>query len=229
MRDVIDGMFGEGTTAQVVDWIKKTFGPLVAEFERLDAKAMWQSFADGADNAGFAVQRLIDKLIDLAGWISPIEAATRLLRKAGVLGQGDATERAMGRGMNAPVAESITDELALRMAEQQRNIEQGLAARNARRAEQEREAKYGPREFNMEAMANRGPYVPYASGPAVYAPMPPPPAAAGGGAGAPAVNLAAPTIIINGNDTATVKRVVTEAMEAERKKTAAALGGRGRS
>jgi hypothetical protein len=233
-RDLIDGMFGEGTTAQVVSWIKATFGPLMAELDKLDARGIWETFSAGVDNAGFAMERLIEKTIRLLSWLNPAVAAFRGLKAAGqaagILDDNSVEDnRAMGQGMNAPIAESISDELALRQRDQAAAIQAGVSARNARRAEKERQDKYGASSWNMEAMANRGPVVPYASGPAVYAPAAPAAAGGGGGGGAAAVNLAAPTIIINGGDTAAVKRVVTEAIEAERKKTAAALGGRGRS
>ena len=228
MRDVIDGMFGEGTTKQVVDWIKATFGPLTEAMSGLDAQGMWQTFADGADNAGFAVQRLIEKLIELAGWLDPIEAATRLLRGAGVLGQGDATERAMGRGMDAPIAESISEELMLRQRDQQAAIAAGVAARNARRAEKAREEKFGPRQFSMVPTGEQlnMPMIPFAAAPSISAP------AAAGGATAGAAPTA-PTVTttnnfnINGGDLAAVKRVVGEALDADRKKTMAAVGRRG--
>lgn len=234
LRDIIDGMFGEGTTAQVLAWIDATFGPLFEELDKLDARGIWQTFADGADNAGFAVQRLIEKMIELLSWINPVTAAWKGMaaagRAVGILDDDSVEQsRAMGRGMNAPAAESISDELALRMQQQRDAIAAGVARRNANRAERARQEKYGAASFNMEEAANRGPIVPYASGPAVYAPMAPAPAAEGGGGGAPAVNLAAPTIIINGGDTAAVKRVVKETMQEERKKTIAAVGGRGRS
>ena len=217
IRDFIDSFAGAGATAEIVENLKAGIEAIRQALQGLDARGIWDTFAAGVDNAGFAIQRLIEKLIDLAGWLNPIEAATRLLRKAGVLGQGEAEGRAMGRGINAPVAESISQELALRQADQARAIRAGVAAR----AERQREAQYGPRVWSMlpeETAAGYG---------VLRAPMPA--AAGGGGGGAPVVNNAAPVIIINGGDEAKIKKVVTETVEAERKKTAAALGGRGRS
>jgi hypothetical protein len=230
-RDLIDGMFGEGTTAKVVDWIKATFGPLMEALGKLDAQGIWQTFADGADNAAFAVQRLIEKMLSLLKYTPPgllWMGAKAAGRATGLLGQEDAEGRATRRGIDAPIAETIGEELALRQRDQAGLIAAGVEARNKRRAERERERKYGPSQWSA-VPADAGPAtIPYAAGPMVSAP-----AAGGGGAAAegpaPIVNVAGPTIIINGGDTDKVKRVVDERLEAQRKKTAAALGGRGRS
>jgi hypothetical protein len=225
MRDVLDGMFGEGTTAQVVAWIKATFGPLFAELDKLDARGVWDTFAAGVDNAGFAVERLIDKLIDLLGWLNPIEAGLRGLEAVNVIDRG-AKGRTTRRGLDAPLAESLADELALRQAEQSANIARDVAARKARREERAREEKYGPRQYSVLPVEQAAGYG------VLMAPLPAaaPSAPAGGGATGPTtVTIHGPTININGGDTAAVKRAVAEAAEAERKKTAAALGKRGRS
>lgn len=226
-RDIIDSLFGEGTTAQVVAWIKNTFGPLMAELDKLDARGIWETFSAGVDNAGFAMEKLIEKVIRLLSWLHPTVAAFRLIKKAGQ-SAGLVDEdigRAMAPGMDAPIADGIADELSLRMAEQSANIARGVADRQARRKERAREEQFGPRQYSAvptmaEQAAGYGVLAMPAAGDVA-------PAAAAGGA--PTVNLAAPTIIINGGDPAMVKRVVTETMEGERKKTMAAVGRRGRS
>lgn len=217
IRDMIDSVFGEGTTAQVVQWVKDTFGPVLEALGKMDAQAMWQTFADGADNAGFMVEKLIEKVVRLASWLDLTSDNWAELFGIDTGAHG----RATGRGMNAPVAESITDQLALRQREQAANIARGLAVRNERR----REKQFGPSAYNMEE-ASATATIPFASGPSVSAPVTTP-AAAGGGAASPVVNMGGTTININGGDLAAVKRVVTEVNEAERKKTMAAVGRRG--
>lgn len=222
LRDWIDGMFGIGKTAELVASLKESFAGINAELATLDARGVWETFVAGVQNAEFAVERLVEKLIDLAGWLNPVEAATRLLRKAGVLGQGDATERAT-RGINGRVAESISEEIAWRQRDQAGVIQAGVTQRKAARAERKREETYGPREFSM-APGQQATWTPMGYG---FLDAPAQPSAAGGGPAT--VNLAAPIININGGDTDKVRRVITETMEAERKKTIAAVGGRGRS
>jgi hypothetical protein len=134
----------------------------------------------------------------------------------------------MGRGMDAPIAESISEELMLRQRDQQAAIAAGVAARNARRAEKAREEKFGPRQFSMVPTGEQlnMPMIPFAAAPSISAP------AAAGGASAGAAPTA-PTVTttnnfnINGGDLAAVKRVVGEALDADRKKTMAAVGRRG--
>lgn len=219
MRDLIDGLFGEGTTDQVRQWLAETFGPLMETLDRLDAKGIWETWAAGADNFGFAIERLIQKILDFFNVTKKLRA---LAEELGLVGQGDAEGRAMGRGMNAPVAESISDELRLRQADQARSIATGVAARNERRREQQ----FGPRAFNMEQYEGSA-MIPFAAGPSVFAPAAAG-AAGGGGGAAPVVNNTT-NISINGGDPAAVKRTVDAALDADRKKTAAALGRRGRS
>lgn len=232
LRRLIDGMFGEGTTAQVTKWIKDTFGPLMEAFEKLGAQGVWKQFQFGADNAGFAVQRLIEKIIDLVSWLTPMGIAWKGF-KAGAQAAGlmdEDVQRSMGRGMDAPVAQSIKDELALRMRDQAAE----LAAIERRRAAAKREEQYGPSSFNMldfaaSQRAGLMPGVPSAGGAGmVGAPLLAPAGAGAPGPSSPTVNNST-TININGGDPAATKRVVDEALDARDKKTAAALGRRGRS
>lgn len=203
MRGMLDSLLGVEKAAELIKTI-----------QYLGAKGMWETFAAGVDNVGFAVQRLIEKFIDLLGWLNPVEAGLRILDKFGVIDRG-AQGRATRRGLDAPVAGSISEELALRQRDQARAIQSGIAAR----AEKKRAEQFGPRQYSTVPLT--------AAPPMGYGVLAAP--GEGGPGAAPTVNLAAPTIIINGGDEAKVKRVVTETMEAERKKTIAAVGGRGRS
>lgn len=214
-ESVIRDIFGEGF-AQSLQNIKR-------EFDELGLVGMWENFAAGADNLGFAVQRLAEKFVNLLGWLNPIVAGFRLLKMAGqamgIVGQDDAEGRAMGRGLDAPVAGSISEELALRQRDQAASIRAGVAARR----ERERYAKYGPSSYSVVPPAAAEPPMGYG---VLQAPVPG--AAGASGTEALTFNMAAPTIVINGGDEARVKRVVTETMEAERRKTMAAVGQRGR-
>ena len=186
------------------------------EIERFDAIAVWESFVAGAGNAVWAVGELIKKIIKLADYIPVIWAAKTALRAAGVLGPEEEEK-------------SFSQKLAERQAEQGARIGAGAADRAAQRAEREREAKYGPRQYSaVPAYASASPYGFNAVTGTVDAPVGTAPGA-GTGMPAPTVNMAPTTIIINGGDVAHVERVVKKVNEDERKKTAAALGGRGRS
>lgn len=223
LRDIL----GEDMTNKLV----QGFAELKRALEELDAAAMWEIWSNEIDNVGFAIEELIAKLADLAGWLNPATATGRLvtmgLRKAGILGQEDATERAMGRGMDAPVAETLADKLALRRQDQDRGVAAGLATRR----EKKRHEAYQRSQFNMmEDAAGRAlPLMPFAST-ATAASVAAPVASASPAGPMPIINNTGDTnIVINGGDPDKVKRVVTETMEAERRKTAAALGRRGRS
>jgi len=225
LKDWIDGWFGVGTTADLVAWLNENLKDINEELGALDARGIWDTFAAGADNAGFAVERLIEKLMHLAGWLDPIEAATRLLRKTGVLGQGDAEDRAMGRGMDAPVAESISEEIALRQRDQMANIRGGVANREKARAERTRERKYGPSTYRaapdtQTAWTPMGATVFDNAGNPVAGDVPEAPA--------PAMNTTN-NFVMNGGDPAAIKRVVDKALEDNRKKQMAAVGRRGGS
>jgi hypothetical protein len=227
IKDWLDGWFGVGTTSDLVAALKESLADINTELAGLDARGVWETFAAGADNAGFAVERLIEKLMRLAGWLNPIEAATRLLRKGGVLGQEDATDRAMGRGMDAPVAESISEELALRQRDQQANIAGGVANRAKARAERERERKYGPSTYRAAPDTSTA-WTPL--GATVFDNAGNPVAGDTPGAAAPPVQQnTTNNFVVNGGDPAAVKRVVDKALEDDRKKRMAAVGRRGGS
>jgi hypothetical protein len=228
-RDIIDGLWGIGTTADIVATLKEALAGVNAELAGLDLHAIWDTWANGADNLGFAIQRTIEKIYDFFNVAKKLRGLARWVGFD--VGQEEAEGRTTERGPGAPLAESTSEEIRLRQRDQTAAVGAGLAERNENR----RFAKYGARTWSMEQEAAQAaqPMIPFAAGlTSAAAPMASAPAAAGAGAAggaAPAVNLAAPTIIINGGDEARVKRVVTETMEAERKKTAAALGRRGRS
>lgn len=233
MRDFIDGIFGDGATAAGIAALKAGLEGVRKAFEGLDAVGVWQTFRDGADNAGFAVERLIQKMIELLGWLNPTVAAIRLLKKAGTatgLLDDDSVEgrRAMGQGMGAREAETISDELELRMREQRANIVAGVEQRKAERAERARTEQYGPRSYSAVPSATE-PSVMGGEGYGVLR-MPVPEAAGGGPAPVVVpVNTAAPTINISTSDPATVERVVKRVLADDRKANMAAVGRRGGS
>jgi len=223
IRDFVDGLFGIGTTEEAVRVVKDLITAIADSFRGLDPKGVWESFAAGADNAGFAIEELINKVVELASWLDPL--SDNWLNLFGV--DTGAKGRATGRGMNAPVASTFKEKLALRQQDQARAINAGVAERNERR----REAKYGAKQWSMVPAGEQlnTPMVPFAAGPDSVGAPAAAPAAGGGAPAAPPVALAAPIININGGDTDKVKRVVTETMEAERKKTMAAVARRNRT
>lgn len=224
LRDILDSVFGEGTTNQLV----VAFNDIKRAFDELDPQAMWDIWTNAVDSAVRSVGDFIAKVIELLGWLNPLIAGFRLVKKAGQamgwIAQDDATGRTTERGLNAPLA--TPEELArLRQEDQDRQVAGGLAARKAA-AEKKR---FAAAQFDMmgDAAGRAGAMMPFNAASPLLAPTAGPAGAAAGQA--PTVNLAAPTIVINGGDPDKVKRVVTETMEAERRKTAAALGRRGRT
>ena len=183
------------------------------EVERFDAIAVWDSFVAGAGNAVWAVGELIKSIIKLADYIPVIWAAKTALRAAGVLGPEEEEK-------------SFADKLAERQAAQGRQIGADAADRATRRTEREREAKYGPRQYSaVPAYQTASPYGFNAVTGMVDAPVGTAPGAGAPPAPGPITVNNTTTINVANGDPAAIER----AMDKRDKRTAAAVGGRGRS
>jgi len=219
IRDVIDGLFGDGTTAAAVEKIRAGIAAIRQEFAGLDARAVWETFAAGADNAGWAVEQLIKKMIRLLKYTPPglvYQVGRAAGQAAGLIGQDD-----------AEIEETFAEGLARRQRDQLAERAAGVQQRAAAAAERERERQYGPRSFSAVPTG----VAPATMGGEGYGVLRAP-AAGGGGAPSPVVvpvNAAAPTIIIQGGDEAKITRVVQKALADDRKAQIAAVGRRGGS
>lgn len=207
LRDILNWVFG-------VEKTTKALAALKAEFGSLDAIGIWESFRDGAYNAGAAVEWLIGKLVRLVRYVPVVWA----LRKVGVLAPDDTPEQ------------SFEEFMGQRQTNQRATIRAGVTNRAAEKAEAERAEKYGPSSYSAVPLPGQAATMGGEGYGVLRAPVP---AAAGAGAGtAPVivpVNTAAPTIIINGGDPAHIERVAKKVLADDRKANMAAVGGRGRS
>lgn len=209
-----DSVLGEILGPEFFANIRAGFEIIKEQFRGLDALGVWDTFVAGAQNAVWAVGQLIKKLISLSEYIPVIWAAKKVLRATGVIGPEEEEK-------------SFAELLAERQAGQSAEIAAGVHNRAAARAEREREAKYGPSSYQVVPTSYTGPMS--GEGFGVLRSTAPDPAAAGGAAGGPVVNAPTTITITTQDNPEKIKRAVTEAMDASRKKTMAAVGGRGRS
>lgn len=164
--DWLDEWGGVGTADSLVQGLTESMTELQDLWDGLpDAEGSWELISGAIDDVGFAVQRVIERLVELTEWLNPLKAAMKLaptLDKGGALygsgllslfgvrarqddAEGRTAERALtgrrdryGRALGT-TAGSIGEELELRRKERDDRVRGDSEARAEARAERRRQ------------------------------------------------------------------------------------------
>lgn len=138
----LDEIGGVGTAQEFVDdfratleAVKTTTAELVETWQALpDSAGVWELMTGAVDDFGFAIEEAALKLHKLLTWYADVPGFVKDMA-LGALGiktdQADATDRAMGRGVNADVAEGLDQKLQLRQEDRFNRVRVGSDERRA--------------------------------------------------------------------------------------------------
>lgn len=213
-RDLMDATLGPEKTAALLERIKTNMEAL----QKLDGRGMFEQWGLGVQ----MLTRDLGKLVERFNQLIPGYEWLKKKLEAAKTGTG-AAGRTQGRGLGAPVMSEEEHAAAIEY-EQYTAIQADSEARKQEREKRAHAASQyqvtpggGPLEFPMP-MGGRG-----------YGVLDTPVAAGVGQPTTTTINFGAPVFNINNKSPVETADEVSKRMDADRKKLAAAVGGRGRS